>query len=201
MNRTVILASMCLLFLLASPAWTAGEGLRDITPVGAGAWRVYESTDEMDDSVTVMLRLKAESTPPGRENPPVLSLGCAGDLLAPVLMWGEFMAGGGGHPNHIKVQTRFDSGVAADSWWFVGNDHRSTLISGWGAGPGKTSKEEATSNSTFIEKLLVAKRLTVRATSSDEIPKTWVFQVDGLSEAIKPLRTFCRIDEKPKGGR
>src|SRR5256885_9506138 len=75
------------------------------------------------------------------------------------------------------VITRLGAGEAKNQKWPLSTDNKATFYPGDAAA--------------FLEQLLAANRFVAQTTPYSESPITAVFDVAGLSAAVKPLREVC----------
>ncbi|HYS62153.1 MAG TPA: hypothetical protein VEM27_16295, partial [Gemmatimonadales bacterium] len=75
------------------------------------------------------------------------------------------------------VITRLGAGEAKNQKWPLSTDNKATFYPGDAAA--------------FLEQLLAADRFVAQTTPYSESPITAVFDVAGLSAAVKPLREVC----------
>jgi type VI secretion system protein VasI len=149
----------------ALPAASAGPE----TPLGdVGKWEVDIKTNPVDDSRTVILILKEEDQKAG------LILRCQQGKPEVYIGWLNYL--GSDEPS---VLTRVGDQPAETRRWSLSTDKRATFY------PGDDGK--------LMLELEGVDRFVAQVTPYSESPVTAVFDVRGLSKAIEPLASTCKI--------
>jgi type VI secretion system protein VasI len=150
-------------------------GGRPKRALGVGKWRTSTSTSPIDDSRTVVLALKADSSIsgwPGKSIVPTLMLRCRERNIAAYINTGMAAA----VEDEVRATIRFDQDTAKTIYM-----------------------NEATSNDALffqdpisdIKRMLRAAKMTFRFTPFNSPPVTTTFTLVGLEVAIAPLREAC----------
>lgn len=139
-----------------------------------GKWNVTIDRSPIDDSQQVILTLDAETTVQGNFNSytPTLVLRCSENKTEAYIVWGIYLGVG-----KTRVLTRLDQDRARTRNWSLSTDNKATFAPG--------------NNVYFIKKLMKHRKLLVQTVPYGANPVMTTFQLDGLNEAIKPLRKAC----------
>lgn len=139
-----------------------------------GNWSVHSSVNPLDDTLTTLLTL--EETPAGsrglRLHRHTLGIRCTGDRLVVLINW----PGVAMRENQL-VTSRVGSAPATSAQWLTGQPRSLTFYPG---------DAEALVMDMLREQRFVA-QLNATATGK----KTAIFNINGLSEAAKPMRGSC----------
>ncbi|MBU2983516.1 type VI secretion protein [Lentibacter algarum] len=147
---------------------------------GIGSWSVVKSESGFDDSSRVVLRQTSTNTISGRfggtanpsllvrcqENTTSLFLVAGGHFLSDIQSYG-------------RVDYRVDDRKAGRKSMKTSTDNQALGL--WGGGQ----------SIPFIKEIMSGKQLLVRLTPYNESPLEFSFEIDGLDEAIEPLRKAC----------
>jgi type VI secretion system protein VasI len=149
------------------------------TTVGSGNWTVTSETSKMDDSTNVFLSLTSDEQTncPYKSGPHSLHMACRENQTNLWIYFGDcFMSSIQGRG---KVTYRLDSDSATSKNFRESNDNMALgLWSGGRAIP-------------FIKQMLGHEKMIVRATPFSDRTVTADYTIDGLEEAVKPLREAC----------
>lgn len=144
-----------------------------------GNWNVTTETSKIDDSTNVFMRLVSENTFSdryGNQRAGDIYIVCREhrtDLY--IILGGMFLADSGGFG---QVTVRIDRNKARVLYFSASTDHQALGL--WrGAGVG------------FIKQMMNGKRVLFEVTPFNESAVTVEFEIDGLDNAIKPLRKAC----------
>lgn len=149
----------------------------DILPVGVrkvGEWFVKESKSKIDDSIEVFVFIRADGEKQSRRSS-ALYIRCVENQTAVLISWSDYL---GSDP--VSVTTRIDSKPAETKRW--GTSTGGNMFGLW----------SGASAIAFVKQLIDAKTLAVRTAGYRESPKTESFTLEGMGEAIKPVRTACK---------
>lgn len=138
---------------------------------GVGKWNVNVDRNPLDDSKTVVLVLEADEGKSRWGQPVGLVLRCKSNKTEVFIVWNDYLG------SKAFVTTRIGSEQAKKQEWSLSTNSKATFYSG--------------NDITFIRKLLAADKFVAQVTPYNESPITAVFDVRGLSEAIKPLQDAC----------
>jgi type VI secretion system protein VasI len=141
------------------------------SPVGTGKWIINSETNPVDDSKTEMLTLTADEGKSNMGQPVILAIRCKSKETHLFVAWGDYLG------DKAVVLVRIGDQKATTNNWTLSSNSQATFH------PGNTVQ--------FIKSLLEHNRLVVQVTPYNENPILAVFDISGLSEAIKPLRQTC----------
>lgn len=149
----------------ASPSEPAAEPARD--------WRVNTTTHPADGSTTVVLyRGAMEVRAHSALHTPILYVRCKRGATELYIDWHDYIPG-----STHQVTTRLDRGPTQARMWSLSRSNVATFY--------------PDSPVDFLQALMQADLLYTEATPYNTSPVTAVFDVEGLAEAIQPLRTQC----------
>jgi len=94
------------------------------------------------------------------------------DSRTVILIWSSYLG-----LEQTPVTTRLGTGDAKTQQWPLSTDNQATFYPG--------------NDAAFLEQLLSSDRLVAQTTPYSESPITAVFDLAGLSGAVKPLREVC----------
>ncbi|CAA6811184.1 MAG: Type VI secretion system protein VasI [uncultured Sulfurovum sp.] len=139
-----------------------------------GKWVTTIETSAIDDSQKVTLLLEAETPIQGNYNSstPALILRCSENRTEAYISWGVYLGIG-----TTKVLTRLDKSKARTKTWGMSTDNKATFVPG--------------SNTTFIKSLMGHEKLLIQTTPYGANSVMTTFQLNGLNDAVKPLRKAC----------
>lgn len=138
---------------------------------GTGNWEIDTWEDPMDDSKIVLIVLGDES---GEENAG-LGIRCQNNETHVITFWVDGIISD--NNNRVKVRYRIDKEEPNDMRWEKVNSQAASLWSG-------------SRSINFIKELFGHKRLILRA-SSYEGTNQAIFNIEGIENAIKPVREEC----------
>lgn len=146
-----------------------------------GAWAIKISVSPLDDSTAVFITTRSENvhkSRSGREETLWLYLRCMENTTSAYIDFaGEFMASGAS--DTVPLTYRIDKEEAKTVRLTESNSHESL---GWWSGSTAIP---------FIKDLIGKEQLYVRAMPYNESLVDGTFELDGLEQAIKPLREAC----------
>lgn len=160
----------------ASPRGSyAADALADSILVASGSvpkWTISESTNPLDDSPTVVLRLEASTGSSRLGERPSLILRCMQNETDVYVNWNDYLGS-----DAISVTSRLGRAESQTSRWGLSTDNTSTFY------PGRTTA--------FIREIAAVDTLVLNTTPYNESPVTAVFDVRGLSAELAPLQRAC----------
>jgi type VI secretion system protein VasI len=148
-------------------------------PSPSGDWQISESKSEMDDSDTVTLSLIAESPIAGWPNQittPHLIIRCQEHRTALIVYTGIAPNPELGHFSTVTARIRLDDGPAQDNEVSESTDHKALFLP---------------ETVPFIKDLMLSHRMVFRFTPFSSPPAETTFALDGLAQAVKPVRKAC----------
>jgi len=142
------------------------------TVTGAGAWQVSTQKNPLDDTRTVILSLSATTGQSQFGDAIWLVVRCQSGQINAFINWSSYLG-----LEQTPVTTRLGTGEAKTQKWLLSTDNKATFYPG--------------DDAAFLEQLLAADRFVAQTTPYNESPITAVFELAGLSAAVKPLREVC----------
>ncbi|QKJ61471.2 MULTISPECIES: type VI secretion system-associated protein TagO [Serratia] len=145
-------------------------------PESAGQWLVTSDKSPIDDSENVHVFLLAENQISSRFDraiTPSLSIICREKKTELFIDWGTYLG-----LDSTQVLTRIDSQQAINRSWQISTDSKATFYSG--------------QSIAYIKYLMKSKKMFVKITPYGENPVQATFALEGLSNAIQPLRKSCK---------
>jgi len=139
---------------------------------GSGGWQVSTQKNPLDDTRTVFLSLSATTGQSRFGDAVWLVVRCQSGKINAFINWNSYLG-----LEQTPVITRLGAGEAKNQKWPLSTDNKATFYPGDAAA--------------FLEQLLAADRFVAQTTPYSESPITAVFDVAGLSAAVKPLREVC----------
>ncbi len=139
---------------------------------GSGEWRLSTEQNPIDDTRTVTLSLAATSGQSRLGDAVRLIVRCQSGKIHAFIIWSSYLG-----LEKTLVTTRLGPGDAKTQPWPLSTDNQATFYPG--------------NDAAFLEQLLSSDRLVAQTTPYSESPITAVFDLAGLSAAIKPLREVC----------
>jgi type VI secretion system protein VasI len=139
---------------------------------GSGNWHVSNLKNPLDDTRTVALSLGATTGQARFGDPVVLVIRCQSRKINAFINWSSYLG-----LEQTPVTTRLGAGEAKTQRWSLSTDNKATFYPGDAAA--------------LLEQLLAADRFVAQTTPYSESPITAVFELTGLSAAVKPLREVC----------
>jgi type VI secretion system protein VasI len=148
----------------------AGEPVK-----GGGKWQIQVKNNPIDDSLIIHLSLEAENEVVNyfMKTNPTLIIRCR-EKKTEMYIWFGPMIGG---LYSARVKYRLDKHKPIRGRWGVSTDHKAIFIS---------------RPIRFIKKLMKHERLIVQANRFQGGPLVAIFNVSGLSMAIKPVQKACK---------
>jgi type VI secretion system protein VasI len=138
---------------------------------GNGKWQVSVKTNPLDDTTTVALVLYADSGTSTWGDRVLLVLRCQSNKTEVYINWHDYL------------------GSEARVIWRIGDEDARTAK--WGLSTNSEATFYPYSDIAFIRQLLAADRLVAQVTPYSESPVTAVFDLTGLTNAIRPLQDAC----------
>ena len=148
---------------------------------GIGNWTIFKDKSPVDDSVSIYLNLDANDyiDVKYKKFKPNLTIRCRENATSIFVNYGIFLG-----DKSIKPVTRLDSEKAvSDVYWGTSTDHQAIFYDSL-LGEGEASIK-------FIKQLLDKNKFFIRVIPYNEKPVDATFDLSGLDEAIKPLRSVC----------
>ena len=139
---------------------------------GSGEWRLSTEQNPIDDTRTVTLSLAATSGQSRLGDAVRLIVRCQSGKIHAFIIWSSYLG-----LEKTLVTTRLGPGDAKTQPWPLSTDNQATFYPG--------------NDAAFLEQLLSSDRLVAQTTPYSESPITAVFELAGLSAAVKPLREVC----------
>lgn len=139
---------------------------------GSGAWQVSTQKNPLDDTRTVYLSLSATTGQSRFGDAVWLIVRCESGKVNAFINWSSYLG-----LKETPVTTRLGTGEAKTQSWPLSTDKKATFY----------PRDAAA----FLEQLLSTDRFVAQTTPYNESPITAVFELAGLSAAVKPLREVC----------
>jgi type VI secretion system protein VasI len=139
---------------------------------GTGKWKVSVEKNPVDDTQTVVLALDADEGKSKSGEDINLIIRCKSNKTELYIGWSDYLG-----MDSANVLTRIGNAPAQRRSWHISSNNTATFF-----------PETPIS---FIKSLMSADKLVVQVTPYSENPVTAIFDVRGLSEAIKPLQETC----------
>ena len=147
---------------------SAGPGMAT-----APTWQLNTTTNPADGSTTVVLYREAmEVRAHSGARDPILYVRCKGGATELYIDWHDYIPGA----TH-QVTTRLDRNPTQARMWNLSRSNIATFYPG--------------SPIDFLQTLMAADRLYAEATPYNTAPVTALFDLEGLTDAIQPLRSAC----------
>ncbi len=143
---------------------------------GAGKWKIRLDKNPIDDTKTVVLILLADEGKSRSGEAISLIIRCKSSRTELYIQWSDYLGMDSTH-----VLTRIGNAPAQQKSWSLSSDNTATFF------PDTPTEWPIT----FIKSLMNADRLVAQVTPYNENPVTAIFDIRGLSEAIKPLQETC----------
>lgn len=142
--------------------------------VTTGNWKTFKEQSPIDDSINVTLSLSSsKKVYSGHETvQPRLFVRCSENKTNVFLNWGLYLG-----LNQTDMLTRFDKSKASTDSWNLSTDNEAVFVQG--------------NDISFAKKIMKHEKLLVKITPYNRTPVMATFNISGLAEAIKPLRTSC----------
>lgn len=136
-------------------------------------WQLKTTTNPADGSTTVVLHREAvEVRNRSDAGAPILYVRCKSSTTELYIDWHDYIPGA----SH-QVTTRLDRGPTQARQWALSRSNIATFY--------------PDSPIDFLQALMQSKLLYAEATPYNAAPVTAVFNLEGLTDAIQPLRTAC----------
>ncbi len=150
------------------------EPLTTIT-TGKGKWLVSSDKSPINDSTNVLLMLSAEQAVSSGYNTvtPKLIIRCKEGKTNAYITWDLYLG-----LDSTTMLTRLDKEAAVTKSWSISTDNKAVFVSG--------------SDIAFAKQLMEHQALLAQITPYGESPVMANFELEGLTEAIKPLREECK---------
>ena len=142
------------------------------TVTGSGGWQVSTQKNPLDDTRTVFLSLSATTGQSRFGDAVWLVVRCQSGKINAFINWNSYLG-----LKDTPVTTRLGTGEVKTRDWSLSTDHKATFYPG--------------DDAAFLEQLLTSDRFVAQTTPYAESPITAVFELAGLSAAVKPLREVC----------
>jgi len=139
---------------------------------GTGKWKVSVEKNPVDDTKTVALILLADEGKSKFGEAIPLIIRCKSNKTELAIKWSDYLG-----LDSTNVLTRIGNAPAQQRYWSLSSDNTATFF------------PEAPI--TFIKSLMGADKFVAQVTPYNENPVTAIFDIRGLSEAIKPLQETC----------
>ncbi len=147
-----------------------GPQAQPVNVSGNGKWAVNVETNPIDDSKTVTLLLMADEGKNRWGRPIAMLVRCRSNETDLFIAWNDYLG------SEADVLSRVGSDKARTRRWSMSTDKKATFH------PQPIA---------FLKSMMEADSLVTQVTPYNESPVTAVFDIKGLSEAIKPLRETC----------
>lgn len=147
-----------------------GPQVQPVDVSGNGKWAVNVETNPIDDSKTVTLLLKADEGQNRWGSPVAMLARCRSNETDLFIVWNDYLG------SEADVLSRVGTEKARTRRWSMSTDSKATFH------PQPIA---------FLKSMMEADSLVAQVTPYNESPVTAVFDIKGLSEAIKPLRETC----------
>jgi type VI secretion system protein VasI len=141
---------------------------------GTGKWSVRTETSPIEDSKNAYLSLESDDMIRGAigSAQPSLTARCKENKTEVFVTWGVYLG-----LEETDVLVRLDSEKATRSSWSNSTDNQATFYGG--------------SDIAFLKQLTGHQKLLLEVTPYGESPAMVSFDIQGLSEAIRPLQEAC----------
>lgn len=133
-------------------------------------WQEVEEVDPITNERGIIIGVPANSDDP--LTAPLLTIACAKNRTSMFVNWQTFIG------SHLMTTTKLDDVVYNETGWERSNDYSSSRYPG--------------SPIPIIKKMLEAERYVVRGRNMDGNTFTAVFELEGIDEAIPPIRQHCK---------
>lgn len=141
-----------------------------------GKWRVTSSKNPIDDSKTAVASLEATGDRSKWGKSISLILRCQSGKTEAYIAWGDYLGS-----DSVAVLTRIGKSEAQSKEWSISSDKTATFYHG-----------DAIA---FIENLAKEKNFVAQATPYNENPKTAIFDLTGIENAVRPVRSACALPQ------
>lgn len=140
-----------------------------------GKWHTSITTSPIDDSKNVILSLESDDyirTPFGEAVTPTLFIACREKKTEVFLSWDVYLG-----LEQTSMLYRLDKQKAVERNWLVSTDTKAVFYKG--------------NDIDFIRKLANSNKMYTKITPYNESPVSATFNLNGLSNALKPLQAAC----------
>ncbi|MFK5895083.1 MAG: cell envelope integrity protein TolA [Pseudomonadota bacterium] len=137
----------------------------------AGKWQVLTEVNPVDDSKTVNLVLNADSGKSRFKKNINLIIRCQSNKTELYINWQDYLG------SKSSVLTRIGTHKAINKRWILSSNSKASFY------PKGTIS--------FILKMMKENKFLAQTTPYNESPITAIFDIQGLTKAIKPLRETC----------
>ncbi len=141
-------------------------------------WIVDQDEDPLDDSRRVTLVNVSEQGESRFGRPIVLVLRCSGNSTEIYINWQDYLGS-----DNVRVTHRIGSDDAESLVWSLSTSNEATFY--------PRSEQELLLRMIEIEQSSSGQKFVARTTPYNESPTTAIWNLDGLAEAIVPLREAC----------
>lgn len=141
-------------------------------------WIVKQDDDPLNDSRIVTLVNVSEQGESSFGRPIILVLRCAGNATDMYIGWQDYLGS-----DNIRVTHRVGKDEAESLMWSLSTDNEATFY------PRNVQKHLL--RMIEIEQSSSGQQFVARTTPYNESPTTAIWNLDGLAEAIVPLREAC----------
>ena len=135
-----------------------------------GDWLVDVDVNPIDDSTTVTLILEASEGSSSYGDPIYILARCMSGDTDVFISWDDYLG------REANVLTRVGDDQAVTQRWSMSTDQTATFH------PQPIN---------FLKELMTSTQLVAQITPYNESPTTAIFKINGLSEAVEPLRQEC----------
>lgn len=147
-----------------------GPQHENLNVTDTGKWRVSKEVNPIDDSVTVVLVIPADSGKSKWGTPVGIFLRCKSNRTEVYINWNDYLG------DSTRVTTRVGENSARTSAWSLSTDSQASFH------PNPIS---------FIRSMLGETKLVAQTTPYNESPVTAIFDISGIDQASIPLRETC----------
>lgn len=147
-----------------------GPQQEEVDTEDTGKWQVEKKINPIDDSVTVVLALPAESGRSKWGNKVVMVLRCQSNTTEAYVNWNDYLG------SSTRVTSRVGNQPASTTSWGLSTDSQASF------------HPQAIS---FIRNMLGESKLVLQTTPYNESPVTAIFDIAGIDNAVVPLRETC----------
>jgi type VI secretion system protein VasI len=148
---------------------------------GVGKWQSTSQSNPLDDTKTVVFALEADSGASAWGKKAVLVLRCRSGVTEAYVSWGDYLG------DETSVTWRVGSALATTAEWSMSTDKEATFF------PSQTYSLTAGPRTPLelVRALLAADQFVAQITPYLESTITAVFDIRGLSEAVRSLQVPC----------
>lgn len=147
--------------------------------LGSGKWTSMNTINPLDDTVTVLLFLDADSGLSAQGDPIALIARCQSDATEIYVNWGEYLGDDSNDASYgwKNVTVRVGEGEARVEEWGLSTNKQAVFAPGWAGG--------------FLKELLGQERLVLQTVPYGENPKTAILDLTGLENVLGDLADAC----------